>query len=137
MMTPAVLVFALVALLGMGGMAMPPIRMQPPDVLGGPNGRTSQYEQLYRSYLDPLQLYRDTPPQYAPLISRGRNRWSNLQRYTGLVQSHSAYINPRAGDALNTVMLRAHSLTSSPTPPTLAQQRKSQPLTTSAWSKRY
>lgn len=93
--------------------------------------RESGYETLYRSLLNPLELYQSEPVHTAPVGSaRGNVRIlaGQTEVYLGLLHNNPAYISPSAAYELNSIIRRIRAMVTSPTAPTLAEQRKFLPL---------
>ncbi|CBQ73631.1 conserved hypothetical Ustilaginaceae-specific protein [Sporisorium reilianum SRZ2] len=101
----------------------PPRRMQPappplyhaapPASVFAVDNTPSGYEQLYRSYLVPLQLYAPRPEHYAPQGSpRGRAALlPNYAAYQHFVREHPAYISPDAGHTVPALVARMTAIT--------------------------
>ncbi|SPC64311.1 uncharacterized protein UHOD_20689 [Ustilago sp. UG-2017b] len=108
-----------------GCLPMPPPTRRPRQ--SDPN----QYENLYRSYLQPLDLYHRSPSIYAPITSARSNRGTFNHIYTEMLLSdHPAYIHPLTADRLNPVLLRMTDLTNRDEgrPLSLSDQREFSPL---------
>lgn len=114
-------------------MPAPLYRSAPPDSVFASSSSSepsSQYENLYRSLLGPLNLYLNEPLQYVPLGSpRGRGRLDpNYAAYERHMRTHEAYIAPGADNSLPAVTSRLRALLENNAPVGHTEQRKSSPI---------
>lgn len=115
------------------GLPMPPRRRvrRPATIqVGQPDPAAagiSDYERIYRSYLVPLNLYTEHPPQYAPVVSsRGRDALHPPPAiYNHYLFTHPAYINPDSSSSLDPLLKRAEAMLHRRTPPTRREQSTS------------
>ena len=105
---------------------MPPRRAIPaPPPLRHPSTNTPQitnYEQFYRTLLEPLQLYSEQPATSAPVSPRRRGQRYN-PIYPDLLASHDAYIGPTSPSNLEPFSNRLNSVLTSANAPTNSDQR--------------
>ncbi|SJX63470.1 uncharacterized protein SRS1_14226 [Sporisorium reilianum f. sp. reilianum] len=97
----------------------------PPASAFAVDNTPSQYEQLYRSYLEPLELYAPRPERFAPQgSSRGRAALEpNYAAYQSFVREHPAYIGPHAGHTVPALVARMTAITDAQHAANRAEQR--------------
>ncbi|KIS68660.1 uncharacterized protein UMAG_03232 [Mycosarcoma maydis] len=91
------------------------------------SNRRTPYKNIYRSLVDPFELYSNRPSVRAPVLApRTTDNPSSAvtRNYVHMLRTNPAYISPSAGDAVDSVLARMRALLDRSHPaPTLAEQR--------------
>jgi len=87
----------------------------------------TQYERLYRSIVEPLELYLDSPHEYANVYGVHGNTPINhydIENYVHAVNNHPAYISPRSHRQLDGAVNQMVELLARHDAPTPIEQRR-------------